>query len=215
MCSRSTRLSCKSSHCATLLLTALGCFATVQHTANAQPSEQAAATDAATSPAPVQSNAERTALSSRLLLNESFAEWEDSLPKDWSVSVPTAVTRSAETESGASLLSVFPGEADYVDVRQTPDPALLLPGDQVIFEVDCYADQAGTVEAVLRINHGGDKRIIMREVHPGGGWAKLRTLCQVPAEQLTLVECRIRVLKDAPAPIRVRHATAQVVPAIP
>lgn len=214
MCSSNIRPSSKSSASATLLLAALCCALPVQP-ALAQAAEQTPAPVAGSSTTPTRSHAERTTLTSRLLLNESFTEWEDSLPKDWSVSVPAAATRTVETETGAPLLSVYPGEADYVDVRQTPDPALLLPGDHVIFEVDCYADEAATVEAVLRINHGSDKRIIMRESHPGGGWAKLRTLCQVPAEQLTLVECRIRVLKNAPTPIRVRHATAQVVPAIP
>jgi hypothetical protein len=170
--------------------------------------------EAPAAPAEV-SAAERVALTSFLLLNPDFSQWNNELPAAWIVSDPGSVSKAAEAETGATLVSVLPAGKDFVDLRQNPDPALCLPGDQLILEADCYADEAGSVEAVLRINFEGDKRVIMRESHPGGGWAKLRVICQVPEAPLSLVECRIRVLKAAETPVRVRSAQAQIVPAIP
>jgi len=164
---------------------------------------------------PAELAAQRAANSGRLLFNDTFSEWQNDQPTAWVISDPEAVTKGAEAETGAALLSAKPVNSDFVDIRQNPNPALCLPGDVLIFEVDCYSDDAGSVEAVLRVNHSGDKRIITREAHPGGGWAKLRAVCPVPEAELSLVECRIRVIKGAETPVRLRSAQANIVPAIP
>ncbi len=156
------------------------------------------------------------AATSRLLVNDSFEQWEGDTPTGWEVSIPKAVAKAAEGEKGKVVASVTPQEKDPVDIRQLLKPDLFLPGDTLLLIVECYADNAGAAEAVIRQNAGeGGKRVVNTESHPGGGWAMLPVMVALQDPLPASIEFRLRVAPGNDAPVRVRSIRAEVVPAIP
>lgn len=159
----------------------------------------------------------RAAHTGRLLLNDDFSEWNGDQPAGWEVSLPEQASKAIEADTGRAVLSLKPG-ATEVDLKQFPNVGVFLPGDMVLFKVECYAEQANDVVAVMRFNPvqgSSGKRLILGESHPGGGWARLVVAFPFPEEPPASIEFRVRVNTTATAPVRVRLARAEIIPAIP
>ncbi len=164
--------------------------------------------------AQMENYAKEVANSAKLLINPDFEDWEDGQPQGWFVTKPDTVFEGEDAGSRKTLII----KADtLVDIRQRPSIEPLLPGDTLIFGVDCHSEVAGAVEAAIRINYvdTAKKPLFHKEVHSGGGWQQIFSVLIMPDEAVAYIEFRIRIPKEEPSTVTVRHAQAEVVPAIP
>ncbi len=158
--------------------------------------------------------AQRVATTAALIENPKFDAWNEGIPVAWKTNRPEALSQSSGAGVGQELLLTPPSE--NVDISQFVDPALLLAGDTIMFQVEAYVEEAGNLEAYIHLNFAGENsRQITRDSHPGGGWQTIRTAVVVPDTLPQSVELRIRLVEGAKTPVRIRSASGEIVPLLP
>lgn len=163
---------------------------------------------------PPNAAAQRVATSATILENQRFDAWKDGVPLAWKTNRPEALSQ-ADGTTGLQEFVITP-PSDFVDVSQFVDPALLLAGDTLMFQVEAFAEDADVLGAYIRLNFAGENsRQITRDNHPGGGWHTIRASVVVPETLPQSVEFRIRLSEGSKTPVRVRFASGEIVPLLP
>lgn len=121
-------------------------------------------------------------LDRELMLNGSFAVWEDGLPTHWQFQNARAIERAAGAAPGSNAVQLNPLEDErWVALSRAIAADQTILGGRLVATAFANADAEELLGLSIRIEAGGET-IRRKTFHPGtGAWRTLRIEMDIPA----------------------------------